>query len=147
MHRSSGPTSVSAALSRRNSQESYREYVRRLAADAGVDISDPAAVARFDRTRADRRTSNREWHHPDDPDARVGRTKSGACDMIDRPEHIVDLESGAVISAEIRHGERTLNGDLRTSWSAECRGTRTSADAGKSQGGAAAGSLRSISRC
>ena len=62
-------------------------------------------VARFDRSRADRRTSNREWHNPDDPDARVGRTKSGACDMIYKPEHIVDLESGAVISAEIRHGD------------------------------------------
>jgi hypothetical protein len=105
MRRSSGPTPVSAALSRRNSQESYREYVRRLAADADVDISDPAAVARFDRTRAGRRPSNREWHHPDDPDALVGRTKSGACDMIERPEHIVDLESGAVVSAEIRHGD------------------------------------------
>jgi transposase len=94
-----------SGLERRNSEESYREYVRGLAADAGVDVSDPAAVARFDRSRAGRRTSNREWHNPDDPDARVGRTKSGACDMIYKPEHIVDLESGAVISAEIRHGD------------------------------------------
>jgi hypothetical protein len=94
-----------SGLERRNSEPSYWEYVRGLAADAGVDTSDPAAVARFDRARTGRRTSNLEWHNPDDPDARVGRTKSGACDMIYKPEHIVDLESGAVISAEIRHGD------------------------------------------
>jgi hypothetical protein len=94
-----------SGLERRNSGESYWEYVRGLAADAGVDTSDPAAVARFDRARPDRRTSNLEWHNPDYPDARVGRTKSGACDMIYKPAHIVDLECGAVISAEIRHGD------------------------------------------
>jgi hypothetical protein len=70
-----------------------------------VDISDPAAVARLDRTRAGRRTSNREWHNPDDPDARVGTMKSGACDTIYMPKHVVDMESGVVTSAEIRHGD------------------------------------------
>jgi hypothetical protein len=44
-----------SGLERRNSAESYREYVRGLAAAAGMDTSDPAAVAWFDRERADRR--------------------------------------------------------------------------------------------
>ncbi len=64
-----------SGLERRNSEESYREYVRGIAADAGVDINDPPAVARFDRTRADRRSPNREWYHRDDPKAFVVRAK------------------------------------------------------------------------
>ncbi len=64
-----------SGLERRNSEESYREYVRGIAADTGVDINDPAAVARFDRSRGDRGSPNREWYHRDDPKAFVERAK------------------------------------------------------------------------
>lgn len=94
-----------SGLVHRNTEESYREYVRELARQAGVDPADAAAVARFDRKRKGRKTSNKEWHNPDDPDARIGRTKAGACDMVHKPEHIVDLESGAIIAAEVRPGD------------------------------------------
>jgi len=94
-----------SGLVSRNTEESYREYVRGLAQQAGVDADDAAAVARFDRKREGRRTSNQEWYNPDDPDAKIGRTKHGACDMVHKPEHIVDLESGAIVSAEVRPGD------------------------------------------
>jgi transposase len=94
-----------SGLASRNTEQSYREYVRGLAREAGVDADDAAAVARFDRKREGRRTSNKEWYHPGDPDARIGRTKHGACDMVHKPEHIVDLESGAIVSAEVRPGD------------------------------------------
>lgn len=94
-----------SGLAHRNTEESYREYVRELARQAGVDPADAAAVARFDRKRKGRKTSNDEWHNPDDPDAKIGRTKDGACDMVHKPEHIVDLESGAIIAAEVRPGD------------------------------------------
>lgn len=94
-----------SGLVRRNDEKSYWNYVKELAKEAGVDAEDPAAVARFDRRRKDRKTSNKEWHNPDDPDAKVGRTKDGACDMVYKPEHIVDLESGAIIAAEVRLGD------------------------------------------
>jgi transposase len=99
-----------SGLADRNTEESYREYVRKLAAAHGVDADDAAAVARFDRKRKGRKTSNKDWHNPDDPDAKIGRTKDGACDMVHKPEHIVDLESGAIISAEVRPGDA---GDAR----------------------------------
>jgi transposase len=38
------------------------------------------------------------------PDAKVGMTKHGACDMIYKPEHITDLESGAIVAATVRYG-------------------------------------------
>jgi transposase len=92
-------------LVRRNTEQSYRDYVRELAAKAGIDTNDAAAVARFDRQRTGRKTSNKDWHNPHDPDAKVGRTKAGACDMVYKPQHIVDLSSGAIIAAEVRPGD------------------------------------------
>src|SRR6185369_8238023 len=85
------------ALESRNTAESYWEYVKRLAEEAGIDASDMKAVRRFDRQREGRKTSNQEWQNPHDPEAKVGRTKDGACDMIYKPEHITDLESGAIV--------------------------------------------------
>ena len=101
-------------LVQRNTEISYWDYVKALAKAAGVDPDDPAAVARFDRKRPGRKTSNKEWYNPDDPDAKVGRTKDGACDMIYKPEHVVDLESGAIIAAEVRLGDAGDTEDLST---------------------------------
>jgi transposase len=93
------------SLVHRNTEEAYWEYVRGLAAQEGVDPEDPEAVRRFDKQRPGRRTSNEEWKNPHDPEAKVGRTKDGACDMIYKPEHVTDLESGAVVQAEVLEGD------------------------------------------
>jgi len=91
-------------LVRRNTEEQYWEYVKRLAAEAGIDPADTKAVRRFDKKRPDRGTSNAEWVNPHDPDAKVGVTKHGACDMIYKPEHVTDLDSGAIVAATVRLG-------------------------------------------
>jgi transposase len=65
-------------LEHRNTEESYWEYVKRLATEAGVDPQDTKAVRRFDKKRPGRKTSNDDWQNPHDPEARVGRTKHGA---------------------------------------------------------------------
>jgi transposase len=70
------------ALEHRHTEESYWDYVRRLAAEAGIDPEDSKAVRKFDKKREGRKTSNAEWVNPHDPEAKVGRTKDGACDMI-----------------------------------------------------------------
>jgi len=93
------------ALVHRNSEESYWDYVRKLAAEAGIDPSDTKAVRRFDKKRPGRKTSNRDWVNPHDPEAKVGRTKDGATDMVYKPEHISDLDSGAIIEAQVRPGD------------------------------------------
>ena len=49
-----------SGLVRRNDEKSYWNYVRELAKEAGVDAEDPDAVARFDRHRKERKTSNKE---------------------------------------------------------------------------------------
>lgn len=99
-------------LVHRNTEEQYWEYVKRLAAEAGIDPTDTKAVRRFDKKREGRKTSNEEWVNPHDPDAKVGMTKHGACDMIYKPEHITDLESGAIVAAEVRLGDQGDTEDL-----------------------------------
>lgn len=92
-------------LVHRNTEEQYWAYVKRLAAEAGIDPDDTKAVRRFDKKREGRKTSNEEWENPHDPDAKVGKTKHGACDMIYKPEHITDLDSGAIVAATVRRGD------------------------------------------
>jgi hypothetical protein len=92
-------------LVHRNTEQAYWEYVKELAAQEGVDPQDEGAVRRFDQKRPGRRTSNEDWKNPHDPQAKVGRTKDGACAMIYKPEHVTDLESGAIVQAEVLEGD------------------------------------------
>jgi len=93
------------ALENRNTGEAYWDYVRRLAAEAGVDAEDIAAVRRFDKARPGRKTSNKEWGNPNDPDAKVAQAKDGATDMLYKPENLVDLDTGVILSAEVRKAD------------------------------------------
>lgn len=93
------------SLEHRLTGEKYRQYVKRLAKAAGVDTSDPRAVSAFDRKRKGRKTSNQEWRNPHDPDAKVGLDKKGATRMLYKPEHVVDLETGAIVDVELKPGD------------------------------------------
>lgn len=92
-------------LVERNTEEEYREYVRRLAREAGIDPDDDQAVRKFDRQRPNKKMSNEQFKHAHDEDARIGRTKDGACDMVYKPEIIVDLDTGVIVAAEVRPGD------------------------------------------
>ena len=92
-------------LQHRNTEEDYWSYVKKHAAEAGFDPDDTKAVRRFDKKRQGRKNSNEDWIIPHDPEARVGRTKDGACDMVYKPEHLSDLDTGAIIRVEVRAGD------------------------------------------
>lgn len=100
------------SLEHRLTGEKYRQYVKRLAKDAGVDTTDPRAVSAFDRKRPGRTTSNDEWQNPHDPDAKVGPDKKGVTRMIYKPEHVVDLETGAIVDVDIKLGDEPDAKDL-----------------------------------
>jgi transposase len=93
------------ALVHRNTEEQYWEYVKGLAAQSGIDPQDAAAVRKFDRRRPGK-GSNEDWENPHDPDAKIGRTKAGATDMIYKPEAVVDLDTGAIVQAEVQPGDQ-----------------------------------------
>lgn len=99
------------SLINRNTPEAYWEYVQRLAKENGIDPKNVAAVRHFDRQRP-KKMSNEEWVNPYDPDAKIGPTKAGATDMIYKPEHTVDLDTGAIVQAEVRLGHEADQKDL-----------------------------------
>jgi transposase len=93
-------------LVNRNTGEAYWDYVKRLAAESGINPQDSAAVRKFDRKRP-KKMSNDEWENPDDPEAKIGPKKDGATDMIYRPEVVADLDSGAIVGAEVLPGNQS----------------------------------------
>ena len=100
-------------LVNRNTGEAYWDYVKGLAAESGIDPQDSAAVRKFDRKRP-KKMSNQEWENPDDPDAKIGPKKDGATDMIYKPETVVDLDSGAIVGAEILPGNQADHQEAST---------------------------------
>jgi transposase len=101
------------ALVHRNTEEQYWDYVKRLAAASGIDPEDAAAVRKFDRHRPGK-GSNQEWVNPNDPDAKIGRTKDGATDMIYKPEAVVDLDTGAIVQAQVHLGDHADHKEMAT---------------------------------
>jgi transposase len=100
-------------LVNRNTGEAYWDYVKRLAAENGIDPADSAAVRKFDRKRP-KKMSNQEWENPDDPDAKIGPKKDGATDMIYKPQTVVDLDTGAVVGAEVLPGNQADHQEVAT---------------------------------
>ena len=101
------------ALRHRNTEEQYWDYVKRRAAENGIDPDDTAAVRKFDRPRPGK-GSNQEWVNPHDPDAKIGRTKDGATDMIYKPEAVVDLDTGAIVQAQVHTGDQADHKEMAT---------------------------------
>lgn len=93
-------------LVNRNTGEAYWDYVKRLAAESGINPQDSTAVRKFDRQRP-KKMSNDEWENPDEPEAKIGLKKDGATDMLYRPELVADLDSGAIVGAEVLPGNQS----------------------------------------
>lgn len=90
-----------SSIARKDTLETYSEYIARLAGAAGEPAETREDLAAFDKKRADKDASNAEWQSTTDPDAKVARTKDGRTHMAYKPEHVVDAESGAVIAAVV----------------------------------------------
>lgn len=92
------------SIVRRDTGESYMEYLRRLAKEAGIEGSDEE-LRRADRKRK-KKGSNEEWRNPHDPDAEVTKMKDGATHFAYKAEQAVDLDTGAIV-AITTHGGAT----------------------------------------
>lgn len=91
--------------------EDYQEYVRRLMQAEGIANPTDEEVRRFDRHRKGRTTSNAEWKSATDQDARITKLKDGRTGLAYKAEHGVDLDSGAIVVAQVTHADR---GDTAT---------------------------------
>lgn len=93
------------SIVRRDSGESYEEFLTQLAKASGIGTPTRADLARIDRKRK-KKGSNDDWTHPHDPDARITKMKDGRTHLAHKAEHAVDLDSGAVIAVTIQPADR-----------------------------------------
>jgi hypothetical protein len=99
------------AIVRRDSGEGYREMLKRLAVESGIATPTAEDLIRLDRQRKGKQLSNQDWTSPVDPEARIAKLKDGRTHLAYKPEHAVDLDTGAIIAAEIHAADQ---GDTAT---------------------------------
>lgn len=98
------------SIVRRDSGETYQEFLTRLAQASGIDTPTRADLARLDRRRP-KKGRNTDWRHPYDPDARITKMKDGRTHLAHKAEHAVDMETGAIVSVTVQGADQ---GDTTT---------------------------------
>ena len=89
------------SIVRRDTGESYEEFLRGLAKASGIETPSREDLARLDRKRK-KRTSNKDWESPVDGDARIAKMKDGRTHLAHKAEHAVDLDTGAVVAVTLQ---------------------------------------------
>jgi transposase len=98
------------SIVRRDSGESYEEFLTTLAKASGIGTPTRADLARIDRKRK-KKGSNDDWTHPQDPDAKITKMKDGRTHLAHKAEHAVDLETGAIVAVTVQGADE---GDTTT---------------------------------
>lgn len=89
------------SIVRKDTGEDYTAYLRKLAADAGLEDPTDEELRRFDKQRKDKKVPNDEWQSKTDPDSRIAKMKDGTTHLAYKAEHVVDLETDVVLSASV----------------------------------------------
>jgi transposase len=103
------------AIRRKDTGDDWKAYLKKLAAEAGLDNPTDEELRRFDRQRKGKRVSNAEWTAPADPDSRIAKMKDGTTHLAYKAEHVVDLGSNLVLAAEVYHADQADSGTVRDS--------------------------------
>jgi hypothetical protein len=104
----SSPLEANAAMKsivHRDTGEDWKEYLRGLAAAAGIENPTEDELRRFDRGRPGKQVSNEDWVSPSDPDSRITKMKDGTTHLAYKAEHVVDLETDLVLAATVHPGD------------------------------------------
>jgi transposase len=98
------------SIVRRDSGESYEEFLTELAKASGIGTPTRADLARIDRKRK-KKGSNDDWTHPHDPDAKITKMKNGRTHLAHKAEHAIDLDTGAIVGVTVQGADE---GDTTT---------------------------------
>jgi len=98
------------SIVRRDSGETYEEFLKKLAQEAGIETPTREQLAQMDRKRK-KKMSNAEWTNPHDPDAKITKMKDGSTHLAHKAEHAVDMETGAVVAVTLQGADQ---GDTTT---------------------------------
>jgi transposase len=89
------------SIVRRDTGEGYQAFLTGLAKASGIETPTRDDLARLDRKRK-KKTSNRDWTSPSDPDAKVTKMKNGRTHLAHKAEHAVDVETGAIVAVTLQ---------------------------------------------
>ena len=95
---------------RRDSGESYDEYLNGLARVSRIETPTRKDRAKVDKKRP-KKGSNGDWQYPKDPDARITKMKDGRTHLAHNVEHAVDMNTGAVVAVTVQEASK---GDSQT---------------------------------
>ena len=88
------------SLCRTDTGEPYQDYLTELAKESGIDTPTREDLAKLDKARK-KKTSNDDWEHPHDPDAKVTRMKDKRTHLAHKAEHVVDLDTQAIVAVNL----------------------------------------------
>ncbi len=135
------------SIVRNETGESYQEFLTALAQESGIETPTAEDLAKFDRKRKGKKCSNDDWHNPNDSDAKIAKMKDGTTHLAHKNEHAVDLETGAIVAAEIHPANEgdttTLLGTLEQACNSlrEVREDETVAERRRAEGSSGLASL------
>ena len=89
------------SIVRRDTGDDWKEYLRKLAIESGMENPTDEDLRKFDQKRKGKKVSNEDWHNPYDPDARIARMKDGTTHLAYKTEHAVDLETDMILAAVV----------------------------------------------
>ena len=96
---------------RKDTGEDWKEYLKRLMAQEGIENPTDEEIRRFDKKRK-KRVSNKEWESPTDPDSRIAKMKDGRTHLAYKAEHTVDLDAGLVLAAAVHPADQADSATL-----------------------------------
>ena len=99
------------SIVRKDSGEDWKEYLKRLMAEEGIENPTDEEIRRFDKKRK-KKVSNKEWQSPADPDSRITKMKDGTTHLAYKAEHTVDLDSEFVLAAAIHAADQADSATL-----------------------------------
>jgi transposase len=98
------------SIVRRDTGETYQEYLTGLARASGIKTPTQAALARLDRRRR-KKSSNKDWTSPTDPSAKITKMKDGRTHLAHKAEHAIDMKTGAILAVTVQDADQ---GDTTT---------------------------------
>jgi len=88
------------SIVRRDTGDDWKEYVRKLMAEEGIEDPTDEDIRKFDKKRK-KKVPNKEWMSPNDPDARIAKMKDGRTHTAYKTEHAIDVDTDIVLAAGV----------------------------------------------
>jgi transposase len=102
------------SIVRKDTGADWKEYVKGLMAQEGIENPTDEEIRRFDKKRK-KKVSNKEWESPVDSDSRIAKMKDGRTHLAYKAEHTVDLDSEFVLAAAVYPADQADSATLSAS--------------------------------